>query len=61
MAKFQVYVDKRGEYRWRFRADNGKIIAASSESYKAIDDCKHGLKLVQASSSAKVEVLPAGK
>jgi uncharacterized protein YegP (UPF0339 family) len=31
--KFDVYRDKRGEYRWRRRASNGRIIGASSEGY----------------------------
>lgn len=57
MAKFQMYSDKRGEFRWRFRADNGKIIAISSESYKSADDCKHALKLIQTKGAeAKIEV-----
>ena len=32
--KFQVYKDKAGEYRFRFRASNGEIMFAS-EGYKA--------------------------
>lgn len=56
MAKFQVYADRRGEYRWRFRADNGEIIAMSSESYKSVDSCRHGMKLVQSKAAdAQVE------
>lgn len=31
--KFQIYRDKAGEWRWRLRAGNGKIIADSSEGY----------------------------
>lgn len=47
MAKFQVYKDKAGEYRWRLRADNNEPIADSSEGYKAKADCKHGIDLVK--------------
>ena len=32
--KFEVYVDKAGEYRFRLKATNGQIIA-TGESYKA--------------------------
>lgn len=46
MAKFQVYKDKSGGFRWRFLATNGNIIAISSESYKAKADCKHGIDLI---------------
>ena len=47
MAKFQVYKDKRGEFRWRFISTNGRIIAISSESYKAKNDCVHGIELMK--------------
>lgn len=31
--RWEVYEDKRGEYRWRRTATNGEITGASSESY----------------------------
>ncbi len=34
MYKFEVFKDKKGEFRFRFRASNGEIMF-SSESYKA--------------------------
>lgn len=34
MAKFEVYKDKKGETRFRYRANNGEIMF-SSEGYKA--------------------------
>lgn len=33
--RWEVYKDKRGEFRWRRTAVNGEITGASSESYKA--------------------------
>ncbi len=42
--KFEVYKDKRGEFRWRRKASNGKIVGASSESYKAKKDCEANMK-----------------
>jgi len=30
----EYYTDKKGEYRWRLKAGNGKIIANSGEGYK---------------------------
>jgi uncharacterized protein YegP (UPF0339 family) len=33
-AKIEMYVDKKGEWRWRFVARNGRIIADSGEGYK---------------------------
>ena len=38
--KLEIYKDKRGEFRWRRTAENGEIVGASSESYKAKKDCE---------------------
>jgi len=38
--KWEIYKDKRGEYRWRRRATNGNIVGASTEGYKGRSDCK---------------------
>ncbi|NNU79531.1 DUF1508 domain-containing protein [Halovulum dunhuangense] len=38
--KFEVYQDKKGEYRWRRLATNGKIVGSSSEGYKKKSDCE---------------------
>ena len=40
--KFEVYADKRGEFRFRLKAANGEIIA-TGESYKAKASCKNGI------------------
>ncbi len=37
--QFEIYQDKRGEYRWRLRAQNKMILAVSSEGYKHHVDC----------------------
>lgn len=47
MGKFEYYLDQRGEWRWRLRADNGKIVADSGEGYKAELDCLHGIDIVK--------------
>ena len=44
--KFEIYLDKAGEFRFRLKATNGKIIAAS-EGYKAMASCKNGIASVQ--------------
>ena len=44
--KFQVYVDKSGEYRFRLKATNGEIIAAS-EGYKAKASCLNGIESIK--------------
>lgn len=32
--KFHIYQDRRGEWRWRLKARNGRIVADSGEGYK---------------------------
>ena len=45
--RFRVYEDKKGEWRWRLRARNGKIIATSAEGYKRKRDARAGVRLVR--------------
>lgn len=44
--KFEIYLDKAGEYRFRLKAKNGEIIAVS-EGYKALAGCKNGIESVK--------------
>ena len=44
--KFEMYVDKAGEYRFRLKAKNGQIIA-TSEGYKAKASCINGIESVR--------------
>lgn len=44
--KFEIYVDKAGEFRFRLKAKNGEIIAAS-EGYKAKQSCLNGVESVK--------------
>jgi len=34
MDKWEFYRDAAGEWRWRRKAPNGRIVGASSEGYK---------------------------
>jgi len=45
-AKLQIYKDKRGKWRWRLTANNGKIIASSSEGYANKSDMWDNAELV---------------
>ncbi|MBQ2823177.1 MAG: YegP family protein [Oscillospiraceae bacterium] len=44
--KFEMYVDKAGEYRFRLKAKNGEPILAS-EGYTSKDGCKNGIASVR--------------
>ena len=46
MAKFEIYKDKKGEFRWKLRADNNQIIA-SGEGYSSKSGCKNGIESVR--------------
>ena len=44
--KFEIYLDKKGESRFRLKAKNGEIIAVS-ESYRAKSSCLNGIESVR--------------
>ena len=44
--KFEMYLDKAGEYRFRLKARNGEVIA-TSEGYKAKAGCLNGIESVK--------------
>ena len=54
-GKYEIYQDTKSEWRWRYKAGNGEIIAVSSEGYKEKRDCAHGIDLVKGSNGDPVE------
>ncbi|MEM1063287.1 MAG: YegP family protein, partial [Planctomycetota bacterium] len=60
-GKFEVYSDKRGEFRWRLKASNGRQIASSGEGYKDKKDCLKGIASLQknAPGAKIIEEAPA--
>ncbi|MBQ6543498.1 MAG: YegP family protein [Clostridia bacterium] len=44
--KYEIYLDKGGEFRFRLKAKNGEINAVS-EGYKAKASCKNGIESVK--------------
>jgi uncharacterized protein YegP (UPF0339 family) len=53
--KFEIYQDKRGEYRWRLKAGNGEIILVS-EGYKAMASAKKGIASVVRNCQSEIVV-----
>lgn len=51
---FLIYIDARGEFRWRYQASNTKVIADSGEGYQRLSDCEHGIDLVKGSAASEV-------
>jgi len=45
--RITTYQDRAGQWRWRMRASNGKIVADSAEGYTRRDSCERAAKRVQ--------------
>lgn len=54
---FRVYSDKRGEWRWRLLAENGRIIADSAEGYNERHSAIQGVQLVRDNALAAVIIV----
>lgn len=54
-AKFELYTDKGGKYRFRLKAPNGQIIA-SSEAYNSKASAKNGIDSIK-KNAAKAQVV----
>lgn len=55
--KFEIYLDKKGEYRFRLKARNGEGIAAS-EGYASKASCKNGINSVRKNVVDATVILP---
>ncbi|GAB3436936.1 YegP family protein [Actinophytocola sediminis] len=54
-AKFEIYTDARGEFRFRLKAGNGEIVA-TGEGYKSKDGVLKGVDAVKrAAADAEVD------
>ncbi len=51
--KFEIYIDKAGEFRFRLKARNGEIILAS-EGYKTKASCENGIESVRKNAPAEI-------
>jgi uncharacterized protein YegP (UPF0339 family) len=47
MAKFEIFRDVRGEYRWRLRSANGQIFAIGGEGFKTKASAENGIAAVK--------------
>ena len=55
-AKFEIYKDKSGEFRWRLTHNNGQVIANSGEGYTSKANAMGGINSVkETASNATVE------
>lgn len=56
--KFELYQDKKGEYRWRLIAPNGQMIANGGEGYTTKANCKKGIESVKKNAPGAEVVEP---
>ena len=59
MAKFEIYKDAAGKFRFRLRAPNGEIIA-TGEVYASKDGCQKGIESVK-TNAAKAQIVDTTK
>lgn len=53
--KFEIYQDRRGEFRFRLKSRNGQIIA-TSESYSTKSACENGIESVRKNAAAPTTI-----
>jgi len=54
-GKFEVYKDKKGEFRFRLKSSNGQVIA-TGEGYSTKKACLNGIESIRKhASDAKLE------
>jgi hypothetical protein len=46
-ARFELYVDRADEHRWRLVHDNGNVLADSGEGYASRQKCRQGIESVK--------------
>jgi uncharacterized protein YegP (UPF0339 family) len=49
-AKFELYKDAKGEFRWKLVASNGQSVASSGEGYKTKASAMNGIESVKKSA-----------
>ena len=52
MAKFVVYADAGGKYRWKLVASNGQTTASSGESFSSKSSAKNAAEGVKSSAAS---------
>ena len=44
--KYEIYLDKANQYRFRLKANNGEIIILSEDGYSSKSGCKNGIESI---------------
>jgi uncharacterized protein YegP (UPF0339 family) len=51
-AKFEIFIDRKKQYRFNLKASNGEIIAVASEAYDTRAACLKSIKSIQRNAPA---------
>ena len=49
---FHTYTDSAGQWRWQLKADNGRIVADSGESYTRLEDVRRAAQNVKSNAGS---------
>ncbi|WEL18390.1 MULTISPECIES: HVO_2922 family protein [unclassified Halorhabdus] len=60
-ARFELFLDRAEEWRWRLVASNGEIIADSAEGYTSKQGAKRGIESVKRVAGDAAVVDTAGE
>jgi len=52
MGRVESYTDAEGKFRWRIKANNGRVLADSGEGYSRAADCAKSLAVVLSDAKA---------
>lgn len=55
-ARFEIFRDAEGQWRWHLLHDNGNIIADSGEGYTTKQNCQLGIESVKRNAPAAAVV-----
>lgn len=50
--KFELYQDRKREWRWRFKHANGRTMMDSGEGYKSEGNARRAIKAIKAAFKA---------
>ena len=56
MAKYHIYQDKAGQWRWHLKASNGRIVADSAQGYGSERHVRRAVEAVQRMAGRAVVV-----
>ena len=63
-GRFEIYLDRAGEYRWRLRRPDGEIVADSGQGYRTRRQCETDLTWVRTHAAGapvtSLDVRPGG-